>query len=100
MNETLFAKLQMLSDNIEHQKLLRKDIMTLEEASIYVGLSKSAMYKKTSLNLIPFYKPNGKIIYFKRDDLDQWMLTNRQSTVNEIKEKAENILIKANRGAK
>jgi excisionase family DNA binding protein len=94
MKEKIFEKLKVLGDNIEQQKLLSKDILTLEEASKYLVVSKSSLYKKTSTNQIPFYKPNGKIIYFKREDLDQWMLTNRQSTVDEIKEKAANILIK------
>lgn len=84
----LIKQLESLSQRMEEQNLLKKEIMTFEEASIYMGLSKSNLYKKTSLNQIPFYKPNGKIIYFKRADLDQYMLGNRQATVNEIKEKA------------
>ena len=91
-------QLEVLSQRMEEQNLLKKEIMTLEEASWYLGLSKSNLYKKTSLNQIPFYKPNGKIIYFKRDDLDRYMLTNRQSTVDEIHEKASNFKFNSKRG--
>ena len=42
------------------------------------------MYKHTSLNRIPHYKPEGKLIYFKRQELDEWMLRNRQSTEEEM----------------
>jgi len=90
MENEIFQKLQMLGENIEQQKLLTKEILNLAEASSYLSLSKSALYKKTSLNQIPFFKPNNKIIYFKKIDLDRWMLRNRQATVDEINEKASN----------
>lgn len=93
MENEIFQKLQMLGENIEQQKLLTKEILNLQEASNYLSLSKSALYKKTSLNVIPFFKPNGKIIYFKRADLDEYMLTKRQPTVFEIKERASNFKI-------
>jgi len=82
-----------LNQLLEGQNLLKKEIMTLEEASTYLGLSKSNLYKKKSLNTIPFYKPNGKIIYFKRSDLDLYMLGNRQATNDEIREEASNLTI-------
>ena len=79
-----------LNQFLEEQKFQTKEIMTLVEASQYLGFSKSNLYKKTSLNQIPFYKPNGKIIYFKRADLDLYMLGNRQATVDEVNEIALN----------
>lgn len=81
---------ERLNQILEEQNLQKKEILTLEEASRYLGLSKSNLYKKTSLNTIPFYKPNGKIIYFNRSDLDLYMLSNRQATVDEIRENASN----------
>ncbi len=90
-------QVEMLTQQLEEQNLLKKEIMTLEEASRYLGLSKSNLYKKTSLNLIPFYKPNGKIIYFKREDLDHYMLSNRQSTIDEIHLKASKFKINERR---
>ena len=93
MENEIYQKLQMLGENIEQQKLLTKEILNLQEASNYLSLSKSALYKKTSLNVIPFFKPNGKIIYFKRADLDEYMLTKRQPTVVEIQERASNFKI-------
>jgi excisionase family DNA binding protein len=95
MEKEIFQELQMLGENIEQQKLLTKEIFNLQEASKYLGLSKSALYKKTSLNVIPFYKPNGKIIYFKKADLDDYMLSNRQPTDDEIREKANNFKLKS-----
>ncbi|TKK71451.1 helix-turn-helix domain-containing protein [Ilyomonas limi] len=51
--------------------ILQKEILTFEEACIYLGRSASSMYKLTSARLIPHYVPTGKLIYFKRTELDE-----------------------------
>lgn len=68
--------LEKLLDNI-------KPALSFEEGCAYCGISKSSMYKHTSNNTIPHYKPKGKLIYFKRNELDEWMLQNRQSSLAE-----------------
>jgi len=67
--------------------------INLSESSKYMGFSKSNLHKKTILNQIPFYNPNRKISYLKRADLDQYTLSNRQETLDEIYEKASNFKI-------
>lgn len=83
----LSEKLDAIHHLMEEQVVNQKKILNLEEASKFLGISKSDLYKRTSSNGIPFHKPSGKLIYFLREDLESWMLSNRQSTVDEIKEK-------------
>tara|TARA_R110002033_G_C3897081_1_gene239715 strand:- start:10102 stop:10386 length:285 start_codon:yes stop_codon:yes gene_type:complete len=64
----------------------QKQVLTFEEACRYCGTSASSMYKHTSANKIPFYKPEGKLIYFKREDLDAWMLRNRNASIEELEQ--------------
>lgn len=90
---TNLDQLEKLNQILSEQSLIKKDILTVEEASQYLGISKSNLYKKTSAHKIPHYKPEGKIIYFKRLDLDEWMLRNRQSTIDEINDKAASLKI-------
>lgn len=66
----------------------QKHVLTFDEACRYCGVSASNMYKKTSASKIPFYKPEGKLIYFKRSELDDWMLRNRQSSLDELENEA------------
>lgn len=61
-----------------------KDVLTMDEAVQYSGLSRSYLYKLTSTRKIPFYKPNGKAIYFKRVELEQWLTRCRVNTMQEI----------------
>lgn len=68
--------------------IVSKEILTFDEACIYMGVSKSFMYKCTSTSRIPHFKPSGRMIYFKKEDLTAWMLQNRVSTSDEITIKA------------
>lgn len=54
-----------------------KEVLTLEEASLFLGLSKSQLYKLTGSGAIPHYKPGGKFIYFDHSDLIEWVRQNR-----------------------
>lgn len=82
----IFQKLQKIETLLEKQIVLTKEFLTLEEAAEYLNLSKSALYKITSRKEIPFYNPGGKKIYFKRLDLDNWIIKGKAISDIEIKE--------------
>ncbi len=73
--------------------LLQKEILTFEEACIYLGRSASSMYKLTSGRLIPYYVPTGKLIYFRRSEIDTWALQNKRKSKDEIKNDIEDFLL-------
>jgi excisionase family DNA binding protein len=49
-----------------------KEVMTLREASQYLGISPDTLYKYLSENRIPAFKL-GNRWRFKKDLLDRWM---------------------------
>ncbi len=65
-----------------------KEVLTSDEAAKYMGVSKSYLYKLTMRQQIPHYKPMGKMCYFNRSELEQWLQSNRVSTQAEIQERA------------
>lgn len=73
---------------IERLLLGTKKILTFDELADYTGLSKSYLYKLTASASIPHSKPNGKVLYFDKDLIDKWLLSNRISTQDELAEKA------------
>lgn len=85
---------EVLSEILENLKQKDKEIFTFQEGCNYCGISSSFMYKQTSRGNIRFYKPEGKIIYFKKEDLDNWMLRNPQSTIEEQQEIASSYSLK------
>lgn len=66
-----------------------KEVLTSEEAARYMGISLSHLYKLTMRQEIPHYKPTGKMVYFKRSEVEQWLQNNRVSTVKEAITEAE-----------
>ena len=79
--------------NIEELLLTQKTVLKLDEVTLLTGLSKSYLYKLTSTGGIPCYKPQGKHIYFKKTEVEDWLLQNRKSTTVEIDEMANNHII-------
>lgn len=65
-----------------------KEVLTSDEASRYMGISKSYLYKLTMRREIPHYKPMGKMCYFNRAELEQWLQSNRVATSTEISDEA------------
>ena len=66
-----------------------KAVLTATEAAAYLGVSLSCLYKWTMNRVIPHYKPNGKLCYFEREEIEKWMLSNRVSTEQELETKAQ-----------
>jgi excisionase family DNA binding protein len=74
--------------NIMMRKYLSElEILTFDETLIYLGVSSSFLYKKTSARQIPHFKPEGRI-YFKRQQLDEWIFMNRVKTIYDIEKDA------------
>jgi excisionase family DNA binding protein len=57
----------------EMKRTSKKEILTIDEASIMLDLSKSYLYRLTSERQIPHYKPLNKVIYFKRSEVIAWI---------------------------
>jgi excisionase family DNA binding protein len=70
--ETLLNIKAMLAEQVT----LTKKVLNLKEAARYLDLSESAVYRLTSERRINFFKPEGKKIFFRREDLENWMLSN------------------------
>ena len=92
--DAILDRLNRLEELIKEQSLSQKEVLNFTEATIYLELSASHLYKLTSGGTIPFYKPNGKKIYFKRSELNNWLLSNRQQTNTEIESIAANFKLK------
>lgn len=92
--EFIQEQLHIIIELLKKENTLKKDFFTLEEATIYLGQSKSSLYKLTSKKKIPHYVPNGKMIYFKRIELDEWITNTRVSTEDDFELSIDNYLSK------
>jgi len=95
--DNINLKLDRIEKMLQMQQTLQKKVLNLNEACIYLELSQSHLYKLTSTGSIPHYKPNGKKLYFQRNELDTWLLRNRMDSHDEIEQKAADYLISKGR---
>ena len=75
---------EIIRDAVEKYSLSQKAVLTSKEAALYLGISLSKLYKLTCAKEIPHYKPNGKLNYFERQEIETWALRNRIATNAEI----------------
>ncbi|MEQ1666569.1 MAG: helix-turn-helix domain-containing protein [Bdellovibrionales bacterium] len=74
------SKLDLLTAAV----LTNKAVLNIEEAAAYTGLAVSYLYKLTSTQEVPHFKPRGKRLYFNRLELEDWLQSRRVNTVTEI----------------
>jgi len=75
-------------DRIERLLSFHKEVLTFEEACDYTGISRSYLYKLTAAREIPHSKPNGKMIFFERAKLNDWLARNQRKSKSEIEQEA------------
>jgi excisionase family DNA binding protein len=78
-------KLQRIEELLFNQK----KVLNLAEVCQMTGLSKSHLYKLTCYGRIPHYK-QSKHLFFQREEMEAWLLANRQPTTQELEAEAAN----------
>jgi excisionase family DNA binding protein len=68
--------------------------LNIQQAAEFLGLASSTMYKMVMRGSIPSYRPNGGRVYFKREELEAWIFSNRRATRKEL----EDLALKTRRG--
>ena len=74
---------------------MEKVYLNIEELSQYLGIKKSNLYGKVERKEIPFYRW-GRLIMFKKDEIDAFMDKCRVECVD-IKKEAERVMKGSNR---
>jgi excisionase family DNA binding protein len=54
-----------------------KNVLNFDEAVEYTGFKRSYLYKLTATGKIPCYRPYGKMLFFKREELEEFLTTNK-----------------------
>ena len=89
MSKTLETRVEEL----EQMVFMNKNVLSFEEASRFLNLSKSYLYKLTSGNLIQHYKPQGKMLYFEKTELEAWLRQNPIKTSAQIAQEAQRYIM-------
>jgi excisionase family DNA binding protein len=66
--------------------------LSVEDAVDFLRISRGHLYNLMYQNKIPYYKPEGKLAYFKKEDLEEFVFRNRHGADYELSKKADAIL--------
>jgi len=80
----IMKELKKLQQLLAKQHQSEKPILSVDECAELLGLSVSYLYRLTSEKRVPHYKPHGKKIYFRREEIIEWALSNRITPDGEI----------------
>lgn len=61
-----------------------EEFLGMREAANYIHVSLSTMEKLSAKRVFPKYRPNNGKVYFKKEDLNKYMLSSRVSSATEI----------------
>jgi excisionase family DNA binding protein len=56
------------------------EILSFKEVQELLGVSRSFLYKKTSQNKIPCYRPTRGKLFFKLDEILEWLNSNQDES--------------------
>ena len=70
-----------------------KQALNVSECAIMLGISESRVRHLTSDRELPFYK-QGKSVFFKKSEIEDWMLSQKVQSKAEIQQQTNSYLIK------
>jgi excisionase family DNA binding protein len=92
INTETLMRLDLLTQQLaELLQMQRKTAMgceyiTASELAKLLGEKMSTIYARVHNRQIPYYKPGGKNLFFKLDEIQEWIHTTRHSTMDELRE--------------
>ncbi len=70
-----------------------KKFISVQETAIILDLSIQTVYHYIHQRRIPYYKPNGRNVYFKKEELEAYIQRHRIKSDEELDELASNYIV-------
>ena len=78
-------------NNIEKQA---REILRVDDVAELIGSTRNGIYKLVFYGRIPHKKPTGGRLYFKRSEIEAWLLSNRVAPMDELEQQAAAYMVK------
>lgn len=72
----------------QYSMIAAKTMLNINEAAFILGMSVEGVRFNVRKHILPCYKPNVNRIYFKKSELEDWMMQNRSKSMTEIESEA------------
>jgi excisionase family DNA binding protein len=74
------------------ETLFQEKPLTVDDAAEFLNLKKSYLFKLIHYGKISCFRPGGKRVYFRLNDLKEYAFRNRQSADYELSDFADQVL--------
>ncbi len=81
-------------ESLEKILLLQKEVLTIEELSLYTGYTIDYIYKMVHQNIIPYSKPNNKKLFFEKKKIVAWLTSNSNTADYILEQRAQAFISK------
>jgi len=62
-----------MSNDSKSKKKMDKEFMNVKELTEYLGVKRSTVYSWSHKNLLPYYKMNNRTLFFKKNEVDNFI---------------------------
>ncbi|GHV79459.1 phage DNA-binding protein excisionase [Spirochaetia bacterium] len=66
--------------------------LNLQQAAEFLGFKPSYVYNLVHFKKLTAYKPGGKVLFFKQEDLEKFVFQGKQTADFELAEQADKVL--------
>ena len=80
----------MLTGDLEAGGIGSKKVLNYDDLAEYTGYSRGTLMNLVGQGEIPCYKPTRRKVFFKKSEIEEWLLRNRVSSNQELETKAAN----------
>lgn len=92
--------IEIQANTINQKAPSTEELITIQQASELLHLSKATLYTKVSRNEIPSVCKRGKRLYFDKQSLIDWVKQGRVKTNAEVQQDAELYIANTKKGCK
>ena len=78
----------------------KKQLIPTAEAAAFLGIKVSYLHKLMMRRVIPYYKPNGKLCFFDKAELEAWLKNVRIASQTELDQQAQAYIVNRAKGGK
>jgi len=86
-------KIEQLESLLQTLLSLQSEAISVDGLMALTGWTKGYIYKLTSKGILAVYKPNGKTSFYKKSEIESYLLSNRKATITEIKTEAADYVL-------
>ena len=82
-----------MNEVVTWARIAAKNVLNIDEAAMYIGVAVGTMYNIANCHSLHYSKNRGRL-FFKKSDIDEWLMSSPVPSVKELQATAAKYLTK------